>query len=457
MDKSPRQWEMSETTEIFGPKPPLLPTRAQRTNWYPRSKALILLNKLCANRIQKSVNRDCVTGCEVGANYLMKAADSREYKFEEDRHLDIQRILKLGSPLAVLFIAFVTMCAQISRADGNSGDVYVMTNRPSGNSIIVFHRDPAGALTSAGSFETGGNGTGTGVDPLGSEGSLVLSEDQRLLFAVNAGSNSVSVFAVSGDQLRLLDTIGSGGVMPVSVTVKHDLVFVVNAGGIPNISGFTIDPETNRLLPAAGSTRNLPGGAAAAPAQVSFTPDGAVLVVTEKGTNQIDTFTLDEGIPGPAVSFASNGIEPFGFAFGHDNITIVSDAGSGAASSYQVEENGKVTLVSPALANTQAAPCWLIVSQNRRFAYTANAGSGTISSYTVSEDGHLSLLQTVAASTGSGTSPTDMTLSGNGRFLYVRTGGTGSVQGFRVEADGSLTPVATATGVPGGAQGIAAR
>jgi 6-phosphogluconolactonase (cycloisomerase 2 family) len=371
--------------------------------------------------------------------------------------LDIRRILKLGSPLAVLFIALVSMCAQISRADGNSGDVYVMTNQPSGNSIIVFHREPAGTLRSAGSFATGGNGAGIGVDPLGSQGSLVLSEDQRLLFAVNAGSSSVSVFAVSGGQLRLLDTIGSGGVMPVSVTVKHDMVFVVNAGGIPNISGFTIDPETNRLLPLPGSTRNLPGGAAAAPAQISFTPDGGVLVVTEKGTNQIDTFTLDEGIPGPAVSFASNGIGPFGFAFGHDNITIVSDAGSGAASSYQVEENGKVTLVSAALANTQAAPCWLIVSQNRRFAYTANAGSGTISSYTVSEDGKLLLLQAVAASTGSGTSPTDMTLSGNGRFLYVRTGGTGSVRGFRVEADGGLTLVATAAGVPGGAQGIAAR
>jgi len=371
--------------------------------------------------------------------------------------LDIRRLLKLGSLLAVLLIALVTMCAQVSRADGGSGEVYVMTNQPSGNSIMVFHRDPAGTLTSAGSFATGGNGAGTGADPLGSQGSLVLSEDQRLLFAVNAGSNSVSVFTVSGDQLRLLDTVGSGGVMPVSVTVKHDLVFVVNAGGIPNISGFTIDPETNRLLPLPGSTRNLPGGAAAAPAQVSFTPDGSVLVVTEKGTNQIDTFTLDEGIPGPGVSFASNGIEPFGFAFGHDDITIVSDAGSGAASSYEVEENGKVTLVSPALANTQAAPCWLIVSQNRRFAYTANAGSGTISSYTVSEDGHLSLLQTVAASTGSGSSPTDMTLSGNGRFLYVRTGGTGSVHGFRVEADGSLTLVATAMGVPGGAQGIAAR
>jgi 6-phosphogluconolactonase len=236
--------------------------------------------------------------------------------------LDIRRLLKLGSLSAVLFIALVTMGAQVSRADGGSGDVYVMTNQSSGNSIIVFHRDSAGTLTSAGSFATGGNGAGTGADPLGSQGSLVLSEDQRLLFAVNAGSNSVSVFAVSGDQLRLLDTVGSSGVMPVSVTVKHDLVFVVNAGGIPNISGFTIDPETNRLLPLPGSTRNLPGGAAAAPAQVSFTPDGSVLVVTEKGTNQIDTFTLDEGIPGPGVSFASNGIEPFGFAFGHDDITI---------------------------------------------------------------------------------------------------------------------------------------
>jgi len=378
--------------------------------------------------------------------------------------VDIQRISRSRLLSAVSVFGLLTICAQAGQADSRAGDVYVMTNQTSGNSVIVFHRDAAGVLTSVGSFATGGNGAGSGADPLGSQGALVLSDDQRLLFGVNAGSNSVFVFAVSGDQLRLLDVVPSSGIMPISVTVRHHLVYVLNAGGTPNISGFEIDSETNRLIPLADSTRSLPGGVAAAPAQVSFTPDGSVLVVTEKGTNHIDTFVVDDEVPSSGVSFPSSGATPFGFAFAHDDIAIVSDAaggapGASAVSSYKIDEDNEdatLALITPALADTQTAACWLVTSKNGRFAYTANTGSGTISSYVVSEGGRLSLLRTVAGSTGNGSIPTDMAVSGNGRFLYVRNG-NGTVSGFRIESDGSLTLITTVPGVPDGAQGIAAR
>src|SRR5262249_36756707 len=97
------------------------------------------------------------------------------------------------------------------------GDVYTLTNQPSGNSVLVFHRTTGGALSFAGSFPTGGTGIGTGVDPLGSQGSVVLDKSGRFLFATNAGSNDVSVFAVDGDSLDLIDRINSGGIMPVSI------------------------------------------------------------------------------------------------------------------------------------------------------------------------------------------------------------------------------------------------
>src|SRR5712692_5597958 len=237
-------------------------------------------------------------------------------------HLKLFRLLSAAAVLPLLIF-----WPQTGLAQGRTGDVYVLKNQPTGNSVMVFHRDAAGMLTLAGTSASGGNGAGIGPDPLGSQNPVVLSEDDRLLFAVNAGSNSISVFGVSGDQLTLLNTVSSGGVFPVSVTVRHDLVYVLNAGGTPNISGFTIKPATNKLVPLAGSTQALPGGAGAAPAQVSFSPDGNVLLVTEKGTNLIDTFTLDDdGIAQPGASFASNGATPFGFAFGHENVAIVSDA-----------------------------------------------------------------------------------------------------------------------------------
>jgi 6-phosphogluconolactonase len=376
----------------------------------------------------------------------------------------IRTILKSGLLWAVPVIALTTLPVQPGRAQGNAGAVYVMTNQSGqpGNSVIVFNRNAAGMLTPAGTFATGGNGMGTGADPLGSQGALVLNTDQRLLLAVNAGSNSVSVLAVLDDGLKLLNTAPSGGVMPVSVTVKKDLVYVLNAGGTPNISGFRIDPETNRLVPLARSTQNLPGSTVATPAQISFTPDGSALVVTEKGTNNIDTFTLEHGIPNPGVSFPSGALTPFGFAFSHNEVLVVSDAfggadGASAVSSYNIDEDGKVAPITPPLADTQTSACWLVVTRNGRFAYTANATSGTISSYSVSERGTLTLLKAVAGSTGDGSAPTDMDLSGNGRFLYVRNGGNGTVRGFRLEADGSLTSIATVTGVPAGSQGIAAQ
>ena len=107
---------------------------------------------------------------------------------------------------AATVLALLMFVPQSGLADGRSGNVYVPTNQTTGNSIVVFHRDADGVLTFVGSVASGGNGAGTGADPLASQGAVVLSQDSRLLFAVNAGSDSISVFAVSGDRLDLLDT-----------------------------------------------------------------------------------------------------------------------------------------------------------------------------------------------------------------------------------------------------------
>src|SRR5688572_14431568 len=93
--------------------------------------------------------------------------------------------------LLVALVAGGTATAQA--AGGDAGAVYVMSNSPGGNAILVFDRAAGGALTPAGSLATGGLGTGSG---LGSQGALIVSDNGRWLFAVNAGSNSVSVFAV---------------------------------------------------------------------------------------------------------------------------------------------------------------------------------------------------------------------------------------------------------------------
>jgi 6-phosphogluconolactonase len=187
-------------------------------------------------------------------------------------------------------------------------------------------------LTYAAAFPTGGTGNGTGGDSLGSQGALVLQSG--FLFAVNAGSNDISMFQVTGDGLVLLDKVASGGKLPVSIAVKGQLIYVLNAGGTPNISGVVIDPETRHLFALPNSQRPLTGGAAANPAELHFSSDGESLLVTEKGTQTIDSYRIDFlGYAVGPTAISASAATPFGFDVTRRGYAIVSEAGSGAVSS----------------------------------------------------------------------------------------------------------------------------
>jgi 6-phosphogluconolactonase (cycloisomerase 2 family) len=342
-------------------------------------------------------------------------------------------------------------------ADG-PGSVYLMTNAPDGNAVIVFDRAADGQLTPAGTFATGGAGTGGG---LGNQASLVLSDDGRYLFAVNAGSNDISVFAVQDGAVQLVTPpVASGGTRPISLTVHGDLLYVLNAGGDGNITGFRIEQGAG-LVPIAGSSRPL-SSAAADPAQVKFSPDGRVLVVSEKATSVLSTYIVgaDGRADGPVVN-QSAGETPFGFNFNQRGDLVVSEAAGGApgaatASSYRVGGAGILTPISGPVATQQSAACWIAISADGRFAYTANTGSGTLSSLAIQPGAVITLAEAVAAETGPGSAPADAAFSAGGRFVYVRNG-AGFVSGFRLEDNGRLTPVGDFGGLPPGANGLAAR
>ena len=143
--------------------------------------------------------------------------------------------------------------AVASNADA-PGAVYALTNQ-SANGVATFARGADGSLTWSGSVSTGGTGAGSG---LGSQGALALSDDGRWLFAVNAGSNDVSAFRVTASGLELTSRVSSGGVRPISLTVHGNVLYVLNAGGDGNISGFTIGTD-GELAAISGSTRALSG------------------------------------------------------------------------------------------------------------------------------------------------------------------------------------------------------
>jgi 6-phosphogluconolactonase (cycloisomerase 2 family) len=214
--------------------------------------------------------------------------------------------------------------------------------------------------------------------------------------------------------------------------------------------------DHDALTPIAGSTRPL-GVGGSGPAEVAFSPDGNTIVVTEKSSSTIDTYAVgNDGVASAPAAFASAGGTPFGFDFDNHGDLFVSEA-AGSASSYTVGAGGRVNVVSAAVATHQAAPCWLVVGKNGRFAYTANGGGGTISAFSVDRDASIALLDPSGASAnlGAGSHPLDVSITNDGRYLYNLTDGLHMISAFRIADDGTLSPAGTLPGLPVGAAGIA--
>jgi 6-phosphogluconolactonase (cycloisomerase 2 family) len=335
--------------------------------------------------------------------------------------------------------------------------VYVQTNDADRNEVLVFERARDGTLAPAGRYATGGRGTGQ--PHLASQSSVVLSDDATRLLVANAGSDEVSLFVVENGGLRLADRVPSGGEAPTSVAVRGTLVYVVN-NKTPDISGFRLDGE--RLAPIDGSLRALSSGDAD-PAQISFSPDGRTLVVTERGTNCISSFAVDdEGYADGPMTIPSAGATPYGFDFTSTGALIVTEAfggqiGAAAASSYALTAPGRLNPVSGSVADTRSEVCWAAVTRDGRYAFVTNFGDGTISSYRIGEDGSLALHEPVAGSTRLGEKGIrDEALTPDGRFLYAVDADAQRLFGWAVEADGGLSPIGEFKGVPATVAGLAA-
>ena len=338
--------------------------------------------------------------------------------------------------------------------------VFVQTDNTAGNSIAVYDRERGGLLAAAGTYPTGGLGgvlEGSVVDHLASQNSLVYDSETGLLFAVNAGSNSISLFSVSGDRLALRQVISSGGSFPVSVTVHGGLVYVLNALNGGNVSGYYLVGD--HLVPIPGSERTLglaPTTGATqfvmTPGDIAFTPDGSRLLVTTKdNTNAIDVFDVNafgELSAAPTVN-SEPGDVPFAIAFEGNDQVAVSEAEPDAVATFALRGTGQLTPLS-SVGTGAAATCWLVADGPWLFA--GNAGSGNESTLLDAPSGAVTLTATTPTDPGT----VDAALTPSGRHLYVQTGANGIVDEFRVGAGGSLTEIGSVT-VPSavGGEGIA--
>ena len=353
-------------------------------------------------------------------------------------------------------LAATAVFAGPAAASGGSGAVFVQSDEPGGNQILAYD----GGLRPAGTYPTGGNGgvlTGAVADHLASQGSLVLDREHHLLYAVNAGSDTVTVFGVHGTRLTRLQVIGSGGAFPVGVAVHGDLVYVLNARDGGSVQGFRRLGDRLIRIPSWHRALGLDPAATPefthTPGQVAFSPDGRQLLVTTKAnTNAIDVFAVDGfgGLSARPVHNVEDGKVPFAVSFDRFGHLVVAEAGPNAVATFDLDRRGRITEIAT-VPTGGAATCW-IVGAGGRF-YVSNAGSATLTTVGVRADG----TTTSPATTTTNPGTIDAAVSPSGRTLYVQTGGTGTVDAFRIHHDGSLTPAGSVT-VPGGVggEGIAA-
>lgn len=386
--------------------------------------------------------------------------------------------------IALLAAAGIAFAATVASAQGGSapkeddddqheprsfaGAVFAMTNETDGNRIVRYGRASDGTLTRLGSVRTRGLGQGVDTD---TQGPLRLSPDNRFLYAVNPGSDEISVFEVNGTRLKFRQIIEAGD-QPLSLTISGNLLYSLDGSVAGNgIRGFRIAPDGS-LSALPGSFRNL-SSPIAVPGEVRFSADGRVLLVTQKTTNTlltppnaIDAFAV--GADGYASAMpirnASVGLRPFSLAPRNDGKVVVVESFNAAPnlsalSSYQLNADGTLAPISASVRNGQTDVCWVVITPDGRYVFAANFGSGTISSYSLSSSGALQLLNGAAASLGAMSQPVDLSLSSGGRFLYLLLRGTGAVAALRIESDGSLVRLGITGGdlpVADGASGLAA-
>ena len=355
---------------------------------------------------------------------------------------------------AAALLAAIALAPTAATAGQPGATLYTASNAAAGNSVIEIAQAPDGTLSVVAEYPTGGTGTDGG---LGNQGAI--ATDGEFLFVVDAGSDEVSAFHVSDSGLSFADRVPSGGATPVSLTVDRGVLYVLNAGS-DSIAGFEVG-ELGQLTPIPGSVQPL-SGAGTGPAQISFTKDGRVLVVTEKATGHLVSFTVDRaGVAGPPQVFAAPGQTPFGFAVTTGRRILVSEAAGGqpglsSVSSWKAYPDGRLEVIDPAVPTLQTAACWVAVTPDGRFAYTTNTGSNSITGYRM-RAGRLSLLDADGSTAEAGAGPIDMAVSPDGRLLTSLNGAGDSLTSFRIRQDGSLDPADELPGLPPGTTGLVAR
>jgi len=328
--------------------------------------------------------------------------------------------------------------------------LYTQTNEQA-NVIVHMSRNADGSLTVQNRVFTGGIGTNgvkfgdttnTSVpDSLVSQNSVVISSDHSTLFAVNAGNNTVSTFAIdpTTGNLTLKRVNTTAGVFPTSLAFNNGHLYVSFEGGSEKLQAYNVSGDGALTLIGAYA---VPANAnnPVSPTQVTLSPNGTFLYVSAgTGSNAVASYAVNaDGTLGSSTLNTSGIVSPFAGTFVNNSLYLSTDIADKALAAFSVN-GGTLTPIGTPLTSAQAGPCWLVVTPNGQFAYVGN-GSGPISSYTIASNGTLTLKNATEAKDSAKVAG-DSWISPDGKFLYTAYLADDEVIAYSIGSDGTLTKV----------------
>jgi 6-phosphogluconolactonase (cycloisomerase 2 family) len=384
--------------------------------------------------------------------------------------------------IVLLAGAAVALAATGSRgaaAADYDGTVYIESNaaKPNANSVLAFrYRQGSLRPLDVREYPTGGSGSHdlSNAGVLDAEQQIVTNADNTLLFAVNAGSDTVAVFHIEADG-GLTPVAGSpfpsGGKAPASVGVSGDELFVANKAqdGIRQLATTRASYATFRI---AGDGALTPIGtpfrapARSSPTQTYVPPHTGRLMIATEESGPFRAFTVEadgslkQGPNSPLKLDArvfphrkrTGNVWPQGL-IAHPALPLIY---AGVANLrklvvYRYDASGRLTYVSSQLNKGTFLPCWTEINQDGTRLYTGNAGSQNISVFDIGTDPrHPRQIQRVKLH-GLGL-PWNFQLDPTGRYLFmlnmravsdVPPGRGNTLHSFAIGADGRLKELAS--------------
>lgn len=390
-------------------------------------------------------------------------------------------------PLALLAFAFAALAlGPLASGASAKTSVYSISNAAPNNTLIKFVQRGNGTLKKVQTIKTGGSGglaPQPGCEPPGGCPMLDTQSEvvvwKRLVFAVNAGSDSITSFIEKKNgKLKRVDVQSSMGDFPNSIAVKRGVLYVLNSHS-DSIAGFKFDKrgEIRRIVNSVRPLAAMQIAQVLSPRQIGFDRTGGVLIVTRLSPlpGGIDTFLLNsKNRPGQAIANAPTTPLPFGFAVDRYNNLVMSQVSAppelampGNTATYDINtQTGQLTPIET-VTSDGVAPCWVVITRDGRYAFVVNTGGGapdaTVARYGLTSAGDLTLLGLTGENNANGDefARTDEVLSRNGRYLFVLKpaimANTSQIDIYR-RSGGDLTLVGNTTpNGPAGMSGLATR